>query len=497
MTSMFSRLMLTSCLLVLALLMLLWQWLEYSHEANVDLVQQSLHRELAEHMVHLNPMLSRGVTSKEALKEAFHDFMLLGPSFEIYTLDPGGRVIAYDAPSEKILSPQVDLVRVQAFLNGQPLPLFGTDPRGSKTEKIFSVSELRDSAGSLTGYLYVILGGESFDHWQASAQALHQQRTWLVNLLIFGLFTLLLLALMLRLLTRPLRRLSGDLASLSQMQLGDRPPQLPGHYAGASEVSVLAGEINQLLTQLARQHQLLKQQQQARQDFLLHLSHDLKTPLTSLLGFIETWRLSPNDSNRDHMIDMAANAGYKLQQLLAQLLELCALENQQLSAHKTRIDLDSYLQEIQQSFVAKARQAKITLEFSGAGAAVNSDPQLLMRILNNLLDNALRYTPAGGRITVSSVWKEGKWQLKVQDTGAGMHQQQLVALCTPQPKAASFEQNSPLPQLGVGLAIVRKLTSILKCSLSIDSRPGEGCSVYLALPFILPPKAIGHRQAVP
>ena len=484
MGSMFSRLMLSSCLLVFLLLTLLWQWLDFSHEASVELVQQSLHKELAEHMAHINPMLSRGVTSDAALKEAFHDFMLLGPSFEIYTLDPGGRVIAYDAPEEKILSPQVDLTRISAFLNNQALPVFGTDPRGVQQEKIFSVTELRDPAGALTGYLYVIIGGEEFDHWQSAVLARHQQQTWLVNLLISMLFALLLFALMLKFMTAPLSRLSTDLGRIRQPQTNEGPVSLPGKYEGASEVTRLATDINSLLAQVTLQHQQMKHQQQAKQDFLLHLSHDLKTPLTSLLGFIETWRLSGDDSHRDKLIDMAASSGYKLQHLLAQLLELCALENQTIEPRSSKFKLSEFLLDIHQSYQPKALARGVQLYFEGDEMEVNTDPQLLTRILNNLLDNALRYTPAGGQIAVKPAWRNKNWQLMIRDTGSGMHQHELEALTQHRPKAPSFEDQSPLPQLGVGLAIVQKLTRMLDCRIDIQSEPGKGCCVYLALEMV-------------
>lgn len=483
MGSMFSRLMLSSSLLVVMLLTALWQWLDFSHQASVDLVQQSLHKELADHMAHINPMLSQGVTSDAALKEAFHDFMLLGPSFEIYTLDPGGRVVAYDAPAEKIRSPQIDLTKVKSFLNGDELPLFGTDPRGADRQKIFSVTELRDPSGALTGYLYVIIGGEDFDLWQTTALAKHQQQTWLVYLTICALFALLLFALMLKLMTSPLSRLSRDLTQLGQLPKEDTPSLLPGEYQGASEVAQLAEEINALLTKVTEQHRRMKQQQKAKQDFLLHLSHDLKTPLTSLLGFIDTWRLSPNSEDRDQLIEMAANSGHKLQHLLAQLLELCALENQAIQPKPELFELDEFLLDMAHSFAPKADARNISLIFDGERSEIYSDPQLLQRILNNLLDNALRYTPAGGTIEIRPVVRADRLELMVRDTGSGMHQHELEALSQPKPKAPCFDKDSPLPQLGVGLAIVQKLAHMLACEISIDSQPGQGTRVYLALPL--------------
>ncbi|GGP68325.1 hypothetical protein GCM10009347_37160 [Shewanella algicola] len=129
MNRLFNRLFLAATLIVLLLFVALWQWLQLNHEFSRNQIQQSLHRELAEHMAHINPLLSQGITSDAALKEAFHDFMLLGPSFEIYTLDPNGNVVAYDAKDEKIKTHRVDTNIIQQFLTGENLPVLGTDPR--------------------------------------------------------------------------------------------------------------------------------------------------------------------------------------------------------------------------------------------------------------------------------------------------------------------------------------------------------------------------------
>lgn len=151
MKSLFNRLFIAATVIVLLLFVALWQWLQLNHEFTRDRVQQSLHKELAEHMAHINPLLSQGITSDAALKEAFHDFMLLGPSFEIYTLDPEGRVIAYDAKPDKIKTQRVDINIIEQFLAGASLPILGTDPRGESNQKIFSVSKLINQEGLHSG----------------------------------------------------------------------------------------------------------------------------------------------------------------------------------------------------------------------------------------------------------------------------------------------------------------------------------------------------------
>ena len=274
MNRLFNRLFLAATLVVLLLFVALWQWLQLNHEFSRNQIQQSLHRELAEHMAHINPLLSQGITSDAALKEAFHDFMLLGPSFEIYTLDPNGKVIAYDAKDEKIKNHRVDTHIIQQFLAGENLPVLGTDPRSEDTHKIFSVSKLVTPEGLHSGYLYVIIGGEDYDSWQALINAENQPKIWGATIGFWIIFALVLFVILLRYFTRPIQKLAQDLTELKNNPMSDNL-MLPQRYRGSLEISQLSHHINHLLQEIQLQQQQVKRQQQAKHDFLLHLSHYL------------------------------------------------------------------------------------------------------------------------------------------------------------------------------------------------------------------------------
>ncbi|QBF83587.1 HAMP domain-containing histidine kinase [Shewanella maritima] len=507
MNRLFSRLFITATVIVLALFMALWQWLQLNHEFSRDQVQQNLHRELADHMAHINPLLSQGITSDAALKEAFHDFMLLGPSFEIYTLDPDGKVIAYDAKEEKIKRKRVDVGIIQSFLAGSELPILGTDPRSLDTKKIFSVSKLINQDGLHSGYLYVIIGGEDYDSWQAMISAENQPKLWGATIGFWVIFALVLFVMLLRYFTRPIDRLVKDLNHLriqdsqspalahQSLENNSREHQnseaklaLPKRHLGSSEITELTGHINDLLAQIQQKQQQVKRQQQAKHDFLLHLSHDLKTPLTALLGYIDTWLILPEGERDTALIQYAANSGQTLQQLLAQLLELAALENGQINAQIKPVYLIELTNELHSTFTPRANKLQISLLFDiEPQQIVETDPQLMRRVISNLIDNALRYTPKGGEIRLYTKHVGEQQWLTVEDTGSGMHQHEVEALrqlsLSQQRKQASlsFEQNQTLPQLGVGLAIVRQLLQLLKCKIDIHSSPGQGSQFLIEL----------------
>lgn len=489
MNSLFSRLLLSASLVVFILILALWQWFQFNQEFSRDQVQQSLHRDLALHMSHINPLLSQGITSDAALKEAFHDFMLLGPSFEIYTLDTLGNVVAYDAKAEKIKRLRVDTHVLKNFIDGDELPIKGMDPRSANSKKIFSAAYLQSPNGKKTGYLYVIIGGEDFDMWQSLVSEHQAPRFWVGVALASILFALILFALLARYLTNPLSRLERDLGVLGSQKLSDGL-SLPDEYRGSSEIQQLSLHINHLLEKISQQHQAINHQQQARHDFMLHISHDLKTPLTSLQGYIDTWLLMPESERSRDLIEVAANSGRHLQRLLSQMLELAALENGQITPDFRPVELTHILHELVLIFAPRAKQQNVILDFElDSELTVLTDPQLLMRVLSNLIDNAIRYTPAGGSITIKSrahqseellhVNENPVW-LCVSDNGSGMHKHELQALKQLKAKP-TFNRSDVLPQLGVGLAIVRQLLGLLKCNIDIESVPGEGSQFHIEL----------------
>lgn len=167
------------------------------------------------------------------------------------------------------------------------------------------------------------------------------------------------------------------------------------------------------------------------------------------------------------------------------MLELAALENGQVKPQWQQIKLQEVLDELQQTFAPRANGKSILLDFEDAPSLyINTDRQLLLRILNNLVDNAIRYTPEQGVISIKTIANKssGTTWLQVSDNGSGMHKHELAALkqMTQKPMAMTAKQ-SALPQLGVGLAIVRQLLAILKCDIQIDSQPGKGSHFRIEL----------------
>jgi len=125
-------------------------------------VSQQLNRDLAQNLVADRNLVEEGRLNQAAVKETFHQYMVINPSIEIYLLDNEGRILAYSADPGKVKRKHVSLAPIQAFLRGGDYPLLGDDPRSHDRQKAFSVTPV-PSAEHPEGYLYVVLRGEQFD----------------------------------------------------------------------------------------------------------------------------------------------------------------------------------------------------------------------------------------------------------------------------------------------------------------------------------------------
>ncbi len=470
MNSLFSRLWLSITFTIILLVSVIWMWFNHSQIHSQNLVQQSLHKELAEHMAHINPLLSQGITADHAIKEAFHDFMLLGPSFEIYTLDNEGNIVAFAAKDEVVTQRQIPLTPIKQFINGSKLPIFNTDPRGHGN-KVFSASKLVNSNGIKTGYLYVIIGGEQFDAWQSLTQA-SQSTTQVIIIFIFLIVAVsIIFALLILFFTAPTKKLATALSKINVDELGNEL-KLQKPLSSSTEISNLTDDINALLYKLNHQHKQITHSHQARHEFLLHLSHDLKTPLTTLLGYLETWLISDESNKQQKWIELASHSGEKLKDLLTQLLELAAIDNGQIQPKVSQFDIAELFEELSSVYAQQAKAKEIAISFiSLEGMHIATDIQILRRILCNLIDNALRYTPNQGVINVTATDENNQTLIKVNDSGSGFSAENFETLIK---KNQTHYSGNSLPQIGVGLSIVKKLSYLLDIKIHVKSNASKG-----------------------
>ncbi|MFO0869918.1 MAG: ATP-binding protein [Pirellulales bacterium] len=240
----------------------------------------------------------------------------------------------------------------------------------------------------------------------------------------------------------------------------------------------------------------LRRLENLRRDFVANVSHELKTPLSSIKAYAETLRMGAihDADNNLVFVGRIEEQAERLHQLIIDLLHLARVESGQQAFEITSVPVQSVVDGCLAAHAAPAaaRQVALTCEPPPFAVAVRADEEGLRTILNNLIDNAIKYTPLGGRVTVR--WnRQGPWAtLEVQDTGIGIarqHQARVFERFYRVDKARSRE----LGGTGLGLAIVKHLAQAFGGSVGIDSQPRQGSTFRVVLPVFEPTEAAGGK----
>jgi len=227
--------------------------------------------------------------------------------------------------------------------------------------------------------------------------------------------------------------------------------------------------------------------QKMREDFVANVSHELKSPLTSLRGFAETMQLDPDlaaDKRQEFLQIMGDQIG-RMQSLVDDLLTLSRLEGHPEGAPDTPVALDALLAGLEDQFAQRAEEQTISLRFPEAeevaGRTLFGDADALAQALGNLVDNALKYTPEGGEVAVTVEQRRGEIAVHVRDSGIGIDPQHLPRL-TERFYRVDKGRSRAVGGTGLGLSIVKHILHNHRGRLEVASRPGEGSTFIAVLP---------------
>lgn len=230
----------------------------------------------------------------------------------------------------------------------------------------------------------------------------------------------------------------------------------------------------------------------SKTSFLAHLSHDIRTPLNHIIGFAELMRHETygplGDERYVEYVESIRGSGERLLSFFASILDYAELEGGRRALQEAELGVDDLLVAATRRFSAQAQRKGITLTLGQpSGALLAGDRFALERMLGNLVDNAIRFTPAGGRVIVASYAAADGVVLEITDTGIGMSPERLSSLSQPfaYGDAALTRDHEGS---GLGLAIARTIAELSGGRLAIDSRLGLGTTVAVSLPL--------HRAAL-
>ncbi len=268
-----------------------------------------------------------------------------------------------------------------------------------------------------------------------------------------------------RWISRPVRRVAEASRSLAE---GLSPEPVP--LEGSAELATLASTFNAMAEQLQRARE-------AERNFLLSVSHELKTPLAAIRGYAEG--LEEGVFGAEEAAATIREEARRLERLVRDLLDLARMNRREFVVHREPVDLAEIAREVVRRYEADARAAAVELDADAAGPApALADPDRALQIVSNLVENALRSTPAGGSVRVGA----SPGLLVVEDTGVGLsaddlpHAFERFYLHDRNPDGRSRIGS------GLGLAIVKELTERMDGTVSVESKLGRGTTFRVRLP---------------
>lgn len=227
---------------------------------------------------------------------------------------------------------------------------------------------------------------------------------------------------------------------------------------------------------------------QSKTAFLAHLSHDIRTPLNHIIGFADMMRHETygpiGDERYADYIESIRTSGERLLAFFASTLDLAELEGGRRVLNPVEIDVDGLLIAVTRRYMPQAHRKGIALALGPhTGATIFADHFSLERMLGNLVDNAIRFTPPRGKVSLAAYAAIDGVVLEVTDTGIGMSEERLEAVSQPfafGDAALTRDRDGA----GLGLAIARTIVELSGGRLAIDSRPGLGTTVAASLPLM-------------
>jgi signal transduction histidine kinase len=302
--------------------------------------------------------------------------------------------------------------------------------------------------------------------------------------------------------TRRLQRLAD---ALDAFERGDRrtPPCLVDVDTGGDEIGRVAAQVERLAEQCAAQRTALDDAAREKRELIANVSHDLRTPLASMQGYLELLLLRHDgldDAEARNYLQTAVRQSERLGRLVADLFELTRLEADGVEPQVEDFAVAELAHDVAQKFDADARRRSVRLDVrvatsdGDAPLRARADIGLAERVLAGLVENALRHTPGGGTVTIAAEPGDARVRLCVADTGEGIPAGDLPVLFERYYRAERIGgANRVSGHGGLGLAIARRIVDLHGGTLTVDSAAGQGTRIGFDLP--LAGAALPHRTA--
>ena len=448
----------------------------------VQEADQKLNLTLAKDMAfELEPVLREGLDIAKA-ENLIHYMMVMNPKVEIYLLDGAGKILAFFAdPPKKVQGTHIALGPVNEFIGGgeRRSLIVGEDPRHPGRQKPFSAARVTIGTNA-PGYLYIVLGGEKYETVSNMLKESYIVKATLMSLLITLSFTGVIGLILFSLLTRRLRAITSVVKEFDEGQMRQRI-----HVRSDDELGHLGTSFNHMADTIEENIEMLRQTDRHRRELIANVSHDLRSPLASIQGYLETIQMKEDTlgpTERRQYLSTILNNTIVLNRLVEELFELSKLDAKMIQPKREPFSLAELAQDLVMKFKRQAESQDIDLkaDLQEDVPYVYGDIALVERALSNLIENSFHYTPHKGSVAVAVSRKQDLVEVAVSDNGSGIPETDLPHIFERFYRVEK-SRSSQGGGTGLGLAIAKKILELHDATIDVASKVGVGTTFQFGL----------------
>ncbi|MDQ3395182.1 MAG: HAMP domain-containing histidine kinase [Bacteroidota bacterium] len=450
------------------------------HQASTQL----LNKDVAAHIAKFSSPFDKYGLNKKKADSVFHRAMIISPNAEIYFLDTEGKIIAFHAQKTDIKLWKLPLNNIKTLIASQGKDYIkGPDPRDPDNPKIFSAAEVKQGNQEL-GYIYVIFGSMEYRNVTSLLFGSHISG---LAIQVFSIVIAISIIISVAYVNRLRKNFKKVIHIMGRFQKGDFNARFDAREY--PELLPVTQSFNQMADQLAYNINLLKKSQKERNDFITNISHDLRNPLSIARGYIETLLIknTPEISKEDleEYMPIVINKIQQVENMVKQLLDLSKMESVEFKAKKEPFVLSEIVQETVNTFQLMASDKQVKLECTQCQFHVwtEADIGLMERVIQNLVENAVKATPPKGKIHISLALEHNELIFNIENSGKPLHEDLLQWINNYKEESGIY--NRPA-KLGLGLVIVQKILHLHNYPFQAKSPFGLGIHFSFRMPVFLP-----------
>lgn len=248
-------------------------------------------------------------------------------------------------------------------------------------------------------------------------------------------------------------------------------------------------EVQELTTAFNQMKKRVQSSQKSQREFVANVSHELKTPLTSVQGFAQA--LLDGVANTPETQKQAAQVIYdessRMHRMVLDLLDLARMDSGTLDLQRSPVDITALINHIAKKFTPQAQMGNLEIRVQAPNLPIiTGDGDRLSQVFTNLIENALKFTPSGGTITIRAARVPSGIQVEVEDTGVGISPEVLPHIFTRFYQADASRSGDRKHGAGLGLAIVKEIVEAHGGKIIVRSESGKGCTFSVVLPLNIP-----------